>query len=195
MAQYGISKICDRQILIAASEFGWIHENGSKDDMWAQIAPCSEMERTSQLVYGSFLLNPSQVTGLLDPKSLNVMQGMEMAYVHFEPQPNGSFYSWRSLRVIDLEILDDHSKIDRFAFAAIIDVAKEVPRTRSFSISAFPYNSGLTVQQNIMSRLGVLAINDIDRRNQRRLQDINWRLLVDRQRARRAAARVHGPKS
>jgi len=176
MAQYGISKIRDRQILIAASEFGWIHENGSKDDMWAEIEPCSELDRTSQLVYGGFLLNPSQVTGSLDPKSLSVMQGMEMAYVHFEPQPNG-FYSWLSLRVIDLEILDDHSKMDHFAFAAIIDVAKEVTRTRSFSISAFPYNSGLTVQQNITTRLGVLAINDVDRRNQRRLQDSNWRLL------------------
>src|SRR5271167_734031 len=147
MAQYGISKIRDKQILIAASEFGWIHENGSKDDMWADIEPYSELERTSQLVYGGFLLNPSQVTGSLDPKSLNVMQGMEMAYVHFEPQPNG-FYSWRSLRVIDLEILDDQPNIDCFAFAAIVDVAKEVPRTRSLSISAFPYNSGLTVQQN-----------------------------------------------
>jgi hypothetical protein len=190
MAQYGISKIRDRQILIAASEFGWIHERGSKDDIWAEIEPCSELERTSQLVYGSFLLNPSQVTGSLDPKSLGVMQGMEMAYVHFEPQPNGSCYSWRSLRVIDLEILDDQPKIDSFAFAGIIDVAKEVPRTRGLSISAFPYNSGITVQQNIATRSGLLAINDLDRRNQRRLQDTNWRLLVDRPRARRAAARV-----
>jgi hypothetical protein len=186
MDQYRISKIDDRRILIAASEFGWIHENGS---MWAVIAP-SEMERTSQLVYGSFLLNPSQVTGSLDPKSLKCMQGMEMAYVHFEPQPNGSFYSWRSLRVIDLEILDDQPKIDCFAFAVIIDVAKEVPRTRNLSISAFPYNSGITVQQNIATRSGLLAINDLDGRNQRRLQDTNWRLLVDRSRARRAAARV-----
>jgi hypothetical protein len=118
MAQYGISKICDRQILIAASEFGWIYERGSKDDIWAKIEPCSELERTSQLVYGGFLFNPSQVTGSLDSKSLSVMQGMEMAYVHFEPQPNGFFYSWRSLRVIDVEILDDQSKMDCFAFAA-----------------------------------------------------------------------------
>jgi hypothetical protein len=50
MAQYGISKIRDRQILIAASEFGWIHENGAKDDMWAEIEPCSELDRTSQLL-------------------------------------------------------------------------------------------------------------------------------------------------
>ena len=192
MAQYGISKIRDRQILIAASEFGWIHENGAKDDMWAEIEPCSELDRTSQLVYGGFLLNPSQVTGSLDPKSLSVMQGMEMAYVHFEPQRN-CFYSWRSLRVIDLEILDDH-KSDHFTFAAIVDVAKEATRTRSFSISAFPYNSGLSVQQNITTRVGVLAINDVDRRNQRKLNDSNWRLLVDRPRARRSAARVRGPE-
>ena len=148
MDQYRISKIDDRQILIAASEFGWIHERRSKDDMWAEIAP-SEMERTSQLVYGSFLLNPSQVTESLDPKSLSVMQGMEMAYVHFEPRPSGFFYSWRSLRIIDLEILDDQPKSDHFALAAIVDVAKEVPRTRSLCISAFPYNSGLTVQQTL----------------------------------------------
>ena len=146
MAQYGISKIRDRQILIAASEYGWIHERRSKDDLWAEIEPSEE--RTQQLVYGGFLLNPSQVTESLDPKSLSVMQGMEMAYVHFEPQPNGFFYSWRSLRIIDLEILDDQPKSDHFALAAIVDVAKEVPRTRSLCISAFPYNSGLTVQQN-----------------------------------------------
>jgi hypothetical protein len=191
MAQYGISKIRDRQILIAASEFGWIHENGAKEDMWAEIEPCSELDRTSQLVYGGFLLNPSQVTGSLDPKSLSVMQGMEMAYVHCEPQRN-CFYSWRSLRVIDLEILDDQR--DYFTFAAIVDVAKEATRTRSLSISAFPYNSGLSVQQNITTRVGVLAINDVDRRNQRKLNDSNWRLLVDRPRARRSAARVRGPE-
>jgi hypothetical protein len=195
MAQYGISKIRDRQILIAASEFGWIYERGSKDDIWAEIEPCSELERTSQLVYGSFLLNPSQVTGSLDPKSLSVMQGMEMAYVHFKPQPNGFFYSWRSLRIIDLEILDDQPKSDHFALAAIVDVAKEATRTRSFPISVFPYNGGLTVQQNIATRVGVLAINDVDRRNQRKLKDSNWRLLVDRPRARRAAARAYGPRS
>ena len=68
MAQYGISKIRDRQILIAASEFGWIHERGSKDDIWAEIEPSEE--RTPQLVYGGFLLNPSQVTEALDTKSL-----------------------------------------------------------------------------------------------------------------------------
>jgi hypothetical protein len=187
MAQYGISKIRERQILITASEFGWIHENGAKDDMWAEIEPCSELDRTSQLVYGGFLLNPSQVTGSLDPKSLSVMQGMEMVYVHFEPQRN-RFYSWRSLRVIDLEILDDQH--DHLTFAAIVDVAKEATRTRSHSISAFPYNSGLSVQQNITTRVGVLAINDVDRRNQRKLKDSNWRLLVDRTRARRSAASV-----
>jgi hypothetical protein len=195
MAQYGISKIRARQILIAASEFGWIHERGSKDDIWAEIEPCSELERTSQLVYGSFLLNPSQVTGSLDPKSLGVMQGMEMAYVHFDPQPNGFFYSWRSLRIIDLEILDDQPKSDHFALAAIVDAANEVLRTRSLSISTFPYNSGLTVQQNITTRVGVLAINDVDRRNQRKLKDSNWRLLVDRPRARRAAALAYGSRS
>ena len=91
--------------------------------------------------------------------------------------------------------LDDRSKSDHFAFAAIVDVAKEATRTRSFSISAFPYNSGLNVQQNITTRVGVLAINGVDRRNQRRLQDSNWRLLMDQQRARRAAARVYGPRS
>jgi hypothetical protein len=192
MAQYVISKIGDRRILIAADEFGWLHERGSKDDIRAEIEPSEE--RTLQLVYGGFLLNPLQVTGSLDPKSLSVMQGMEMAYVHFEPQRN-CFYSWRSLRVIDLEILDDQPKSDHFAFAAIVDVAKEATRTRSFSISAFPYNSGLTVQQNITTRVGVLAINGVDRRNQRRLQDSNWRLLMDQQRARRAAARVYGPRS
>ena len=116
MDQYRISKIDDRQILIAASEFGWIHERRSKDDLWAEIEPSEE--RTQQLVYGGFLLNPSQVTESLDPKSLSVMQGMEMAYVHFEPQPNGFFYSWRSLRIIDLEILDDQPKSDHFALAA-----------------------------------------------------------------------------
>jgi hypothetical protein len=195
MAQYGISKIRDRQILIAASEFGWIRERGSKDDIWAEIEPCSELERTSQLVYGSFLLNPSQVTGSLDPKSLGVMQGMEMAYVHFDPQPNGFFYSWRSLRIIDLEILDDQPKSDHFALAAIVDAANEVLRTRSLSISTFPYNSGLTVQQNITTRVGVLAINDVDRRNQQKLKDSNWRLLVDRPRARRAAALAYGSRS
>jgi hypothetical protein len=40
------------------------------------------------------------------------------------------------------------------------------------------------VQQNIATRVGVLAINDVDRRNQRKLNDSNWRLLVDRPRAR-----------
>jgi hypothetical protein len=186
MAQYGISKIRDRQILIAASEFGWIHERGSKDDIWAEIEPSEK--RTPQLVYGGFLLNPSQVTEALDTKSLHVMQGMEMAYVHFDRRDG--FYSWCSLRVIDLEILDDQPKSDHFALAAIVDVAKEATSTRGFSISAFPYNSGLTVQQNIATRSGLLAINDLDRRNQRRLQDTNWRLLVDRPRARRAAALV-----
>jgi hypothetical protein len=193
VAQYGISKIRDRQILIAASEYGWIHERRSKDDLWAEIEPSEE--RTQQLVYGGFLLNPSQVTESLDPKSLSVMQGMEMAYVHFEPQPNGFFYSWRSLRIIDLEILDDQPKSDRFALAAIVDLPDEVPKTNTFSLSAFPFNSGLTVQQNIKTRLGILAINDVDRRNQRKLKDSNWRLLVDRPRARRAAARAYGPRS
>ena len=112
-----------------------------------------------------------------------------MAYVQFEPQREG-FYFWRSLRVIDLEILDDQPKSDHFALAAIVDVAKEATSTRGFSISAFPYNSGLTVQQNITTRVGVLAITDVDRRNQRKLKDSNWRMLVNRPRARRAVARV-----
>ena len=186
MAQYVISKIGDRLILIAADEMGWLHENGSKDDLWAESEHSEE--RTPQLVYGGFLLNPSQVTESLDTKSLHVMQGMEMAYAHFDRR-DGS-YSWRSLRVIDLEILDDQLKSDHCALAAIVEVAKETTRSSNLSISAFPYNSGLTVQQNIATRSGLLAINDVDRRNQCKLNDSNWRMLVDRPRARRAAARL-----
>ena len=111
-----------------------------------------------------------------------------MAYAHFDRR-DGS-YSWRSLRVIDLEILDDQLKSDHFALAAIVEVAKETTRSSNLSISAFPYNSGLTVQQNIATRSGLLAINDVDRRNQCKLNDSNWRMLVDRPRARRAAARL-----
>ena len=116
------------------------------------------------------------------------MKGMEMAYVHFEPQ-RSSFYTWRSLKLLDIEILDQHLEIDRCAFAAIIDLADEVPRTKKISLSAFPFNSGLTVQQNIKTRLGILAINDEDRRN-RKLSAIDWRLLIDWPRARRAADRL-----
>jgi hypothetical protein len=104
--------------------------------MWAEIEPCSELDRTSQRVYGGFLVNPSQVTGSLDPKSLSVMQGTEMAYVHFEAQRN-CFYSWRSLRVIDLEILDDQLKSDHFAFGAIVDLAKEATKNQKLVYKRF----------------------------------------------------------
>jgi hypothetical protein len=62
-----------------------------------------------------------------------------------------------------------------------------VPRSRNFSLSAFPYNSQLSVQQNITTRPGVLTINDEDRRKQRKLPRIDWRVLIDHGRARRAA--------
>jgi hypothetical protein len=189
MAQYAISEINDKRFLIDAAEFGWIKEHGSEDNTRAEIESRPESERKQRLVYGCFLTNPSQVTGALDPKSLSVMKGMEMAYVHFEPQRN-RFYAWRSLKLLDIEILDPHLEIDRCAFAAIIDLADEVPKTRNFSLSAFPFNSGLSVQQNIKTRLGILAINDEDRRNQRKLSAIDWRLLIDWPRARRAADRV-----
>ena len=177
------------QIMWAHSHLIWAGGLPYSQIIWAGNDRCYQAE-TVYVLKPLHLLNPSQVTGSLDPKSLSVMQGMEMAYVHFEPQPNGFFYSWRSLRVIDLEMLDDQPKSDHFAFAAIVDVTKEATRTRSFSISAFPYNSGLTLQQNITTRVGVLAINDVDRRNQRKLQDSNWRLLVDWPRARRSVARL-----
>jgi hypothetical protein len=189
MAQYAISVINDKRLLIDAAEFGWIKEHGSEDNTWADIESRPESERKLRLVYGCFLKNPSQVTGALDPKSISVMKGMEMAYVHFEPQRN-FFYRWRSLKLLDIEILDQHLEIDRCAFVAIIDLAGEVPKTKTFSLSAFPFNSGLTVQQNIKTRLGILAINDEDRRNQRKLSAIDWRLLIDLPRARRAADRV-----
>jgi hypothetical protein len=34
-----------------------------------------------------------------------------------------------------------HVKRDRLAFAAVVDMADEVPRTKNFSLGAFPYNS------------------------------------------------------
>ena len=188
MAQYAISEINDKRLLIDAAEFGWIKEHGSEDNTWADIESRPESERKLRLVYGCFLKNPSQVTGALDPKSLSGMKGMEMAYVHFEPQ-RSCFYTWRSLKLLDIEILDQQLEIDRCAFAAIIDLADEVPRTKKISLSAFPFNSGLTVQQNIKSRLGILAINDEDRRNRKR-SAIDWRLLIDWPRARRAADRL-----
>jgi hypothetical protein len=82
------------------------------------------------------------------------------------------------------------SRLNPLAFAAIIDMADEVPRSRNLSLSAFPYNRRLSVQQNIMSRPGVLAINNEDRRKQRKLLDIHWRLLIDQPRAQKAADRV-----
>ena len=130
------------------------------------------------------------VTGALCPKSLSVMKGMEMAYIHFEPQRN-CFYAWRSPKLPDIEMVDQELEVDRCAFVAIINLADEVPKTKKFSLSAFRFNSGLTVQQNIKTRLGILAINDEDRRNQRKLSAIDWRLLIDWPRARRAADRVH----
>ena len=95
-----------------------------------------------------------------------------------KPQPQEScFFAWRSLRVIDIEMLDRCSRLDPLAFAAIIDMADEAPRSRNLSLSAFPYNSQFSVQQNIMTRPGVLAINDEDRRKREKLPDIHWRLL------------------
>jgi hypothetical protein len=85
------------------------------------------------------------------------MKGMEMAYVHFEPQRRSCFYAWRSLKLLDIEMFGSDLEIDRCPFAAIIDLADEVPKTKTFSLSAFPFNSGLTVQQNIKTRLGILA--------------------------------------
>jgi hypothetical protein len=188
MAQYTISEVNDKRILIDAAEIGWIKENGSKDNIWADIESRSESGKL-RLVYGCFLKNPSQLTSAMNPKSLRVMKGMEMAYVHFAPQRN-CLYVWRSLKLLDIEVLDQRSKIDRCAFAAITNLGDEVSITRNFSLSAFPYNSKLTVQQNIMTRLGILAINDEDRRNQRKLSAIDWGILIDWPRARRAAARV-----
>ena len=52
MDQYRISKIDDRQILIAASEFGWIHERRIKRRFWAEIEP--SRGKNAQLVYGGF---------------------------------------------------------------------------------------------------------------------------------------------
>jgi hypothetical protein len=71
------------------------------------------------------------------------IEGMEMAYVH--------------LKLLDIEMFGSDLEIDRCPFAAIIDLADEVPKTKIFSLSAFPFNSGLTVQQNIKTRLGILA--------------------------------------
>jgi hypothetical protein len=105
MAQYAISEINDKRFLIDAAEFGWIKEHGSEDNTRAEIESRPESERKQRLVYGCFLTNPSQVTGALDPKSLSVMKGMEMAYVHFAPQRN-CFYVWRSLKLLDIEVLD-----------------------------------------------------------------------------------------
>jgi hypothetical protein len=97
MAQYAISEINGKRLLIDAAEFGWIKEHGSEDNTWAEIESRPKSERKRRLVYGCFLKNhPSQVTGALDPTSLSVMKGMEMAYVHFEPQRN-FLYTWRSL--------------------------------------------------------------------------------------------------
>jgi hypothetical protein len=189
MAQYAISEINDKRLLIDAAEFGWIKEHGSEDNTWADIESRPESERKVRLVYGCFLKNPSQVTGPLDPKSFSAMKGMEMAYVYFEAQRRSCFYASRSLKLLDIEILDQNLGIDRCPFAAIIDLADEVPRTKKISLSAFPFNSGLTVQQNIKSRLGILAINDEDRRNRKR-SAIDWRLLIDWPRARRAADRL-----
>jgi hypothetical protein len=157
MAQYAISEINDKRFLIDASEFGWIKEHGSEDNTWADIESRPQSKRMQRLVYGCFLKNPSQVTGALDPKSLSVMKGMEMAYVHFEPQRRSCFYAWRSLKLLDIEMFGSDLEIDRCPFAAIIDLADEVPKTKTFSLSAFPFNSGLTVQQNIKTRLGILA--------------------------------------
>ena len=189
MGQYTVSLIKNRPILIDAGEAGWIKEHGSEDNLWADINPQPELERRLRLVYGCFIVNPSQVTGSLNPKSLHVMRGMEMAYIHFEPKEN-RFYAWRSLMIVDLEMLDGHTKSDRLAFAAVVDMADEVPRTKDFSLGAFPYNRQLSVQQNIITRLGVLAINDEDRRKQRKLPNIDWRLLINKPRAWKAADRV-----
>jgi hypothetical protein len=189
MAQYITSLINKKRILIDAAEVGWIKEHGSEDNIWADIEPRLELKRSLRLVYGCFLLNPSQVSGSPDAKSLNAMKDMEMAYIHFEPQEN-RYYAWRSLRVIDIEMLDRRSRLNPLAFAAIIDMADEVPRSRNLSLSAFPYNRRLSVQQNIMTRPGVLAINNEDRRRQRKLPDIHWRLLIDQLRAQKAADRV-----
>jgi hypothetical protein len=112
-----------------------------------------------------------------------------MAYIHFDPHGN-SCYAWRSLEVIDIDGLDRDSKIDRLVFAAIVDMADEVPRTRCFSLSAFPCNKQLSVQENIVTRPGILAINDEDRRKQRNYRHVDWRLSIDWPRARRAADRV-----
>ena len=92
--------------------------------------------------------------------------------------------------IVDLEMLDGHTMSDRLAFAAVVDMADEVPRTKDFSLGAFPYNRQLSVQQNIVTRLGVLAISDEDRRKQRKLPNIGWRLLIDKPRAWKAADRV-----
>jgi hypothetical protein len=189
MAQYTTSLIKNKWTLIDAAEVGWISEHSSKDNTWADIEPRLELKRSLRLVYGCFLLNPSQVTGSVNPMSLGTMKDMELAYVQFEPQEN-RFYAWRSLRIIDIEMLDRRSRRAPLAFAAIIDTADEVPKNRNFSLSAFPYNSGLSVQQNIITRPGVLAINDEDRRKQQMLPDVHWRLLIDHPRAHKAADRV-----
>jgi hypothetical protein len=118
MGQYTVSLIKNRPILIDAGEAGWIKEHGSEDNLWADINPQPELERSLRLVYGCFIVNPSQVTGSLNPQSLHVMQGMEMAYIHFEPKES-RFYAWRSLMIVDLEMLDGHTKSDRLAFAAV----------------------------------------------------------------------------
>jgi hypothetical protein len=188
MPQYITSLIENKWILIDAAEFGWIKEHGSGDNIWADIAPQPELERSLRLVYGCFLLNPAQVTGSLNPKSLSAMKGMEMVYIQSEWE-NG-FYHWHSLKVIDIEILEHRLKTDPLAFAAIVDLVGEVPKTRNRSLSAFPYNSGLSVQQNITTRPGVLAINDEDRRLRWKLPDTHWRLLIDESRAQKAAHRV-----
>ena len=58
MAQYAISEINDKRLLIDAAEFGWIKEHGSEDNTWADIESRPESERKLRLVYGGFLKNP-----------------------------------------------------------------------------------------------------------------------------------------
>jgi len=87
-------------------------------------------------------VNPSQVYEPLNPKSLNAMKDMEMAYFRFEPQEN-CFYAWRWLRVIDIEILDRHSNLDPLAFAAIVAGVLRSSYACSVSMGAFSIDTGV----------------------------------------------------
>ena len=119
---------------------------------------------------------------------------MEMAYVFFDRDLASSTagkYLWRSLKIIDIEGLSySRLRADRVPFAAIVELADDVPRTPKFSIAAFPLNRNISLQANIMARVGIFALNDEDRRKRGTISDANWKSLIDEPRVFKAADRV-----